>query len=62
VVLADSLLNNSGSVVWQGVRMNTRYERTKAKLINQRNTAITKLKVPYRRRLLSIINNRNGIP
>lgn len=28
----------------KGVRMNTRYERTKAKLINQRNTAITKLK------------------
>jgi hypothetical protein len=24
--------------------MNTRYERTKAKLINQRNAAITKLK------------------
>ena len=26
--------------------MNTRLERTKAKLINQRNAAITKLKVP----------------
>jgi len=28
----------------RGVRMNTRYERTKCKLINSRNTAITKLK------------------
>jgi len=29
----------------KGVRMNTRYERTKAKLTNMRNNAITKLKV-----------------
>lgn len=29
----------------KGIRMNTRQERTKAKLINQRNNAITKLKV-----------------
>jgi len=29
----------------KGVRMNTRYERTKGKLVNQRNNYITKLKV-----------------